>query len=96
MHDLAWKKQARNDLVKIVKFIAEDNPDAADKLVNNIEEKTGNLRAYPLMYREGIKRGTHVMVAHPNYIVIYRVLAKKKMVEILRIKHTSKAFPATS
>lgn len=95
MHDLAWKKQARNDLVKIVKYIAQDNPDAADKLADDIEEKTGKLRGNPKMCREGIKRGTHVMVAHSNYIVIYRVLEKKKVVEILRVKHASQALPAT-
>lgn len=96
MHDLAWKKQARNDLIKIVKFIAEDNPDAAGKLACAIEEKVGNLKKNPLMCREGIKCGIYVMVAHPNYIVIYRVLTKKKVVEILRIKHASQAFPVTS
>lgn len=96
MHDLVWKKHARNDLVKIVEYIAQDNPDAADKLADGIEEKTEKLRENPKMCREGIKRGIHVMVVHPNYIVIYRVLAKKKVVEILRVKHASQAFPATS
>jgi len=95
VHDLAWKKLARNDLIKIVKHIAQDNPDAAEKLADDIEEKAVNLRENPKIGREGIRRGTHVMVLHPNYILIYRVLAKKKVVEILRVKHASRALPAT-
>jgi plasmid stabilization system protein ParE len=39
VHRLEWKKLARLDLIKIVEHIAEDNPDAADKLADEIESK---------------------------------------------------------
>ena len=96
MYELLWKKQARNDLIKIVIHIAQDKPDAADELTDNIEEKARGLRENPKIGREGIMRSTHVLVVHPNYIVIYRVLEKKKVVEILRVKHASQAFPTIS
>ena len=93
LHRLEWKKQARHDLIKIVEYIAEDNPDAADKLADDIEGKAQGLRERPELYRAGRKRGTREMVVHPNYIVIYRV--RKESVEILRVKHTAQQWPRT-
>lgn len=92
MHKLEWKKQARNDLIKIVQYISVDNPDAADKLADAIEAKAENLKQNPELSRAGRKRGTRELVVHPNYIVIYRVV--DNTVEILRLKHTSQAWPA--
>lgn len=91
LHKLEWKKQARNDLIKIVLHISKDNPDAADKLADEIEAKAGVLAEHPELSPAGRKRGTRELVVHPNYIVIYRVLGKT--VEVLRVKHTSQAWP---
>lgn len=91
MHRLEWKKQANNDLVKIVVHIAEDNQVAADQLADLILGKTEQLREHPELYRAGRKRGTREMVVHPHYIVIYRV--QKETVEILRVKHTAQRWP---
>lgn len=91
MHRLEWKKRARLDLIKIVEHIAEDNPDAADKLADDIESKAQGLRERPELYRPGRKRGTREMVTHRHYIVIYRV--KKETVEILRVKHAAQQWP---
>lgn len=92
MHDLVWKKQARNDLIKIVKHIAQDNPDAAEKLADEIEAKAEKLRERPKLFRVGRKRGTRELVAHPNYLVIYRI--EVETVEILRVKHSAQSWPA--
>ena len=91
MHRLEWKKQARLDLIKIVEHIAEGNPDAADKLADDIESKAEGLREHPELYRAGRKRGTREMVVHPHYIVIYRV--RTEAVEVLRVKHTAQRWP---
>lgn len=91
VHSLIWKKQARNDLLKIVAHISEDNPDAAEKLADDIEEKAMKLREFPEMCKPGRKRGTRELVAHENYIVVYRV--QPKQVEILRVKHAAQLWP---
>ncbi|MFC5474154.1 type II toxin-antitoxin system RelE/ParE family toxin [Paraherbaspirillum soli] len=91
MHRLEWKKQARKDLLKIIEHIAQDSPDSADKLADDIEAKTQQLREHPKLYRVGRKRGTRELVAHQHYIVIYRVLAAK--IEVLRVKHTAQQWP---
>lgn len=93
MLQLNWKKQARNDLLRIIEHIADDNPDAAEKLADDIEAKAQGLRERPELYRVGRKRGTREMVVHPNYIVIYR--RKKDLVEVLRVKHTAQQWPSS-
>lgn len=91
MHSLVWKKQARNDLLNIVVHISEDNPDAAENLADDIEAKAEKLRKFPEMFKSGRKRGTRELVAHENYIVVYRV--QPKQIEILRVKHAAQQRP---
>ncbi|WP_198115559.1 type II toxin-antitoxin system RelE/ParE family toxin [Massilia rhizosphaerae] len=94
MHVVHWKKQAINDLIKIGQHIAKDSPASAEKMINLIEDKVTPLAAHPNLGRIGRKRGTHELVAHENYVVIYRVLTEK--VEILRVKHTAQQWPSAA
>ncbi|MHB1619148.1 MAG: type II toxin-antitoxin system RelE/ParE family toxin [Sulfuricella sp.] len=91
MHSLRWKKQAKKDLLNIVERIAQDNPDAAEQLADDLEAKVEKLREFPEMFKSGRKRGTREFVAHKNYVVVYRV--KPKQVEILRVKHAAQQWP---
>lgn len=91
VHKLLWKPLARSDLLRIVAYIAQDNPDAAEKLANDIEAKTLNLKENPKLSRVGRLHGTRELVLHPNYLLIYRVL--DDVVEVLRVKHCSQRFP---
>lgn len=91
MHVITWKKQAINDLIKIGKKIALDSPVNAAKMVTLVEDKITPLSAHPNLGRVGRQRGTRELVAHENYIVIYRVL--ETSVEILRVKHTAQQWP---
>lgn len=52
-------------------YIADDNPDAAQALKDEIEVKAGNLPDDPQLYRVGCVDGTRKMVVRPNYIVVY-------------------------
>lgn len=88
---LEWKKQAQADLFSIIDFISDDNPAAAQELKNEIEAKTEKLREFPELYNVGRKRGTRELVAHKNYIVVYKVLAS--CVQILRVKHVKQQRP---
>lgn len=92
MHVIHWKKQAINDLIKIGQHIAKDSLASAEKMIDLIESKVIPLVAHPNLGRIGRKRGTHELVAHESYVVIYRVLTKK--IEILRVKHTAQQWPS--
>lgn len=87
-----WTAQALDDLGAIVTHIANDDPDAANRLLDRIEE-TGSviLPANPLMGRPGRVEGTREFVVHPSYILVYRVQAGR--LEILTVRHSARSWP---
>ncbi|MFM0140447.1 type II toxin-antitoxin system RelE/ParE family toxin [Caballeronia grimmiae] len=80
-----WRARASEDRSKLFDYIAEDNPTAAIKLDDEIEKKTDALPLHPEKYRIGRVRGTREMVLAPNYVLVYRVLKRKAIIEIVRI-----------
>ena len=91
MPDLEWRATAVADLLAIVDYISDDNPDAAQALKDEIAEKISRLPEHPYLYREGRVDGTREMVVRPNYIVIYS--ASHETVTILRILHAAQQWP---
>jgi len=83
-----WLKMALANLEAAAAYIAEDNPAATGRFVQEIFRATGLLARNPAMGRPGRVPGTRELVI-PNtpYILPYRVRANA--VEILRV------FPAT-
>lgn len=88
---LEWKTPAVADLLAIIDYISDDNPDAAQTLKDEIESKTSRLPEHPQMYRVGRVDGTREMVVRPNYIVVYAESADA--VTVLRILHAAQQWP---
>jgi len=91
--DLEWRATALTDLLAIVDYIADDNPDAAQALKDEIEEKTARLPDNPQLYRVGRVDGTREMVVRPNYVVVYA--DEPETVTILRVLHAAQQWPET-
>jgi len=91
--NLEWKATAIADLLAIVDYISDDNPDAAQALKDEIEAKTSRLPDNPQLYRVGRVNDTREMVVRPNYIVIYTEDAIT--VTILRVLHAAQQWPET-
>lgn len=89
--DLVWKVAAIADLLAIVEYIAEDNPDAAQALQEEIEHKVSRLREFPQRSRHGRVAGTRELVVRPNYLVVYAV--NPDTVTILRVLHAAQQWP---
>lgn len=89
--DLEWKATAIADLLAIVDYISDDNPDAAQALKDEIEAKTLRLPDNPHLYRVGRVDGTREMVVRPNYIVIYA--ENTIAVTVLRVLHSAQQWP---
>ena len=79
------------DLMAIVDYISDDNPDAAQALKEDIEAKTFRLRENPRLYRTGRVEGTREMVVRSNYLVVYAEDAHT--VTILRVLHAAQQWP---
>ena len=91
MRDLEWKPRAAADLMAIVDYISDDNPDAAQALKEEIETRVLRLRDNPRLYRAGRVVGTREMVVRSNYIVVYAVDANT--VTVLRVLHAAQLWP---
>ena len=89
--NLNWRAIARADLMNIIGYIADDNPDAAQALKDEIEAKTFQLPAHPKLYKPGRTKGTREMVIRPNYVVVYR--ESKTEIAILRVLHAAQQWP---
>ena len=91
MPDLEWKPRAVADLVAIVDYISDDNPEAAQALKEDIETRVLRLRDNPRLYRAGRVTGTREMVVRSNYIVVYAEDADT--VTVLRVLHAAQLWP---
>lgn len=91
MPDLEWSQPARADLLAIVDYISDDNPDAAQWLKDDIEAKAAKLPEHPRLYRPGRIEGTREMVVRANYIVVY--MEDPFTVRILRVLHAAQQWP---
>lgn len=89
--DLEWKAAAITDLLAIIDYISDDNPDAAQYLKDEIDQKTSLLTERPQLYRPGRVGGTREMVVRPNYVVAYT--ENPEMVTILRVLHAAQKWP---
>jgi addiction module RelE/StbE family toxin len=91
---LEWREAARADLLAIVNYISDDNPDAAQRLKDEIEAKAAKLPRHPKLYRPGRVTGTREMLVRSNYVVVYAEDARA--VSILRVLRTSQQWPPIS
>jgi len=78
---LEWRETARTD----------DNPDAAQRLKDDIEAKAADLAKHPKLYRTGRVSGTREMVVRTNYVVIYK--EDVRAISILRVLHAAQQWP---
>ena len=91
MLPIRWRRAALDDLGAIISYVAERNPDAARRLRGLIEAAVLPLARHPLLFRPGRVAGTRELVAHPNYIVVYRVT--EAAVEIVAVVHSRQNYP---
>ena len=89
---LEWRAQARADLLEIVAYIADDDPNAAQALKDEIEGKAGKLPDHPRLYKPSLRvKGMRELVVRGNYIVFYRETSE--LVEIVNVVHARRKWP---
>ena len=89
--ELEWTEPARADLIALIEYISDENPDAAQRLADDIREKAAKLPEFPKMYRLGRVEGTREMNVGDNYIVIYS--ENPDVIKILRVLHGARQWP---
>ncbi len=93
MRKILWKRHALDDLKSIIEYIADDNPDAALALRDEIVDKVNKLINNPNLYRAGRVAGTRELIVRKNYLVIYTI--NDEQIVLLRIIHAAQNWPTT-
>ncbi|OLU33664.1 addiction module antitoxin [Pseudomonas sp. PA15(2017)] len=91
MLPIVWRATARDDLLQIIRYIADEDPKAARQLKERLESVVLPLAEHPYLYRFGRVPGTRELIAHPNYILVYRVAADA--VEVVNVLHARQQYP---
>jgi len=58
---------------------------SADNLQAKIDKKTKLLETQPELYVEGLVPGTHELVVTPNVVLVYRIKAAKRKIQVVRV-----------
>lgn len=91
---IKWLKKALKNLDDEAEYIAQEDPDAARRVVQRIVEAVRQLQANPALGHPGRIHGTReLVVPDTRYIVPYRVRSRLGQIEILRVFHTSRRLP---
>jgi len=91
MLPVIWTTSARDDLAEIIDYISDVNPAAALRLQDRLETVVLPLSEHPLMYRQSDRLpDCREIVAHPNYIVLYRVTLD--CVQVVRVVHARRVY----
>ena len=91
--ELVWTPRARADLEKIIAYIAEDSPDAAERTAEHIFSAVAQLSEQPGLGRSGRKEGARELIIRKaswsfGYIIPYRV--RRGRVELLTVIHSAR------
>lgn len=90
---IKWLNRALLNLKEEADYIAQDDPQAAARIVVLIENTVGTLADHPGLGRPGRAPGTReLVVPGTNYLVPYR--ARGERIEILRVFHGRRRWPS--
>jgi toxin ParE1/3/4 len=92
MLPIVWLAGARDDLAEIVRYIALDSPVAARRIKKMLELSILPAAEHPYLYRRSDRlSGCREVIAHPNYILFYRVTSSR--IEVVNVAHARRNFP---
>jgi plasmid stabilization system protein ParE len=87
MYKVLRTKNASNDIKKIARFIAKDNPYHALSFTQSLIENTATtLSIFP---EAGTKYADSYFIPYKDYCIFYKIDLKKKTVRITHIKHAA-------
>lgn len=86
MAELFVSRRADADLREIWRYIASDNPAAADRVLLRIDAKLQILRRFPQIgaLRNDIRRGMRMLV-EGNYLLLYEYDTRKDEVDLIAV-----------
>lgn len=92
MLGLRWRPNALAQFDTLIAYVASDSLSAAQRLKQRILDAIEPARLYPEMFRAGRVTGTREIVAHPNYVVVYRVMPG--YLDVVAVVHARQKYPS--
>ena len=87
-----WSPAAAEDLFRIIEYIRQENPPAAQRVAKVIYESAGSLNSFPHKGRTSRVEGTRELPLPPlPFLVVYRILTD--IVEIANVIHGAQRWP---
>ena len=90
---LLYTQKALNDLAEIVRYIAEDDAEAAERFGDSLIEHVELLARFPKMGGLIRKRAQVRRIVHSPFLIYYRVSDARHKIEILHIRHGARKPP---
>ena len=85
---ISWSGRARRELDAGLAFIAQDNPQAAEEIVEKILGAVATLAKFPRIGKQTVdSKFRSLAVAGTRYIVYYRILDEEKRLQIDHVLH---------
>jgi len=92
MMEVVWLKEATEDLKETGRFIEQDIPGTAYRILVKIKTSADSLQSNPELGRFGrVDKTRELVIAGLPYIIPYTI--KKKQIRILAVMHTSRKWP---
>jgi len=92
MLPVVWLESAAANLTAIIDYIGERDIRAAERMWHRLRSSVLPLSEHPYLYPISARiPGLREVVAHPNYIVLYRVASDR--VEVVNIVHARQQYP---
>lgn len=89
---IEWHRLASRDLAEAITYIANENPEAAYRVHDEIQRQTSMLATHTDMGRPGRLPGTReLVITGTPFIAAYRV--RGDVVAILRLLHGARRWP---
>ncbi|MBI1389444.1 MAG: type II toxin-antitoxin system RelE/ParE family toxin [bacterium] len=88
MAEINWTEEAQQWLIEIHDYIADDNPLMAQKVINDIFQKTQLLKKYPeigFIYKKDIQGDIRILL-YGHYRIAYQIKSSSQ-IDILGIFH---------
>ena len=88
MRPIRYRPSARSDFEAIHRYIADDNPHAASRVIAHIRQSIDRLAVFPKSGRMGETQDTYeLVVSRYPYVVVYQIT---DAVEIVAVFHTAR------
>lgn len=92
MLPIFWLETADADLADITEYIGQYDIDAAERMWHHLRNCVLPLSEHPYLHRMSERvPGLREIIAHPNYILLYRVTDAR--IEVVNVVHARREFP---